>query len=76
METDDGEKFQIGSVPEKELQLSVGTIEDEALLEKARGKKGGKFTHPSLLVFQRIALDVFFSIESLIAVAPSHTSSI
>ncbi len=68
METDDGEEFQIDSVPEKELQLSVGTIEDEALLEKARGKKGGKFTHPSLLVFQRIALDVFFSIESLIAV--------
>ena len=68
METDDGEEFQINSVPEKELQLSVGTLEDEALLEKARGKKGGKFTHPSLLVFQRIALDVFFSIESLIAV--------
>ena len=68
METDDGEEFQINSVPEKELQLSIGTIEDEALLEKARGKKGGKFTHPSLLVFQRIALDVFFSIESLIAV--------
>ena len=68
METDDGEEFQINSVPEKELQLSIGTIEDEALLERARGKKGGKFTHPSLLVFQRIALDVFFSIESLIAV--------
>tara|TARA_B100000963_G_scaffold167539_1_gene145547 strand:- start:120 stop:4319 length:4200 start_codon:yes stop_codon:yes gene_type:complete len=67
METDDGEEFQINSVPEKELQLSVGTIEDEALLEKARGKKGGKFTHPSLLVFQRIALDVFFSIEALVA---------
>lgn len=68
METEDGEEFQINSVPEKELDLSVATVEDEAMLDKARGKKGGKFTHPSLLVFQRIALDVIFSIEALIAV--------
>ena len=68
METEYGEEFQINSVPEKELNLSVATVEDEAMLDKARGKKGGKFTHPSLLVFQRIALDVIFSIEALIAV--------
>ena len=68
METDSGEEFQINSVPEKELDISVATLEDEALLDRARGKKGGKFTHPSLLVFQRIALDVIFSIEALIAV--------
>ena len=68
METEYGEEFQINGVPEKQLQLSVATVEDEAMLDKARGKKGGKFTHPSLLVFQRIALDVIFSIEALIAV--------
>ena len=68
METGTGEEFQINNVPEAQLELAVGTVEAEGMLDKARGKKGGKFTHPSLLVFQRIALDVIFSIEALIAV--------
>ena len=57
---DDGEEFQINSVPEKELQLSVGTLEDEALLEKARGKKVLDSTHPSLLVFQSCVRCILF----------------
>ncbi len=68
METDTGEEFQINNVPEAQLEVAVGTVEAGGILDKARGKKGGRFTHPSLLVFQRIALDVIFSIEALIAV--------
>ena len=67
-ETESGESYQINNVPESELEVSIGDLEDELLLEQARGKKGGTLTHPSLLVFQRIALDVFFSIEALLAV--------
>ena len=67
-ETESGESYQINGVPEAELEVSIGDLEDELLLEQARGKKGGSLTHPSLLVFQRIALDIFFSIEALLAV--------
>jgi hypothetical protein len=70
-ETEYGETFVIPGVPEVALQLDVGDLEKEQMVEEARkaGKKGPKkFTHPSLLVFQRVALDVIFSVEALLHV--------
>lgn len=71
VETEYGEEFVITDVIEKDLQITAGDFEDDLIIEEARkaGKKGPKkFTHPSILVFQRIALDVIFSIEALLAV--------
>jgi len=71
VETEYGEEFVITDVDEKELQVTAGDFEDDLIIEEARkaGKKGPKkFTHPSILVFHRIALDVIFSIEALLAV--------
>ena len=70
-ETEYGETFVIPGVPEVALQLDVGDLDKEQMVEEARkaGRKGPKkFTHPSLLVFQRVALDVIFSVEALLHV--------
>lgn len=61
----DDETVLLGSVTHSEIELSIVTLEDEVMFEKAATKKEA-ITNPFQMVFSRIILDILFTFEAVL----------
>ena len=61
----DDETLLLGSVTHSEIELSIVTLEDEVMFEKAATKKEA-ITNPFQMVFSRIILDILFTFEAVL----------